>query len=92
MENQIVIIKADELRELISQSVSNAISQIPEKKEEEILLKRKDVAKFFSVSLVTISDWMKTGKLPFSRINSRIYFKRSEVIEVLSKKTKEKNR
>ena len=48
-------------------------------KEEETLLRRKEVAKLFSVSLVTISQWMKSGKLPYHRINSRIFFKKSEV-------------
>jgi len=42
----------------------------------------------FSVSLVTIADWMKTGKLPYHRINSRIFFKKSEVLEALQSKSK----
>lgn len=86
METQIVIIKISELKNLINESVSNAFSQIPQQKEEEILLKQKDVAKLFSVSLVTINAWMKTGKLPYHRINSRIFFKKSEVLEALQGK------
>jgi len=85
MENIFVVhLKVDELKNLINESVSNALSKIPQPdKQDETLLRRKDVAKFFSVSLVTITDWMKTGKLPFHRINSRIYFKRKEVLEAL---------
>lgn len=85
MENIFVIhLKVDELKNLINESISNALSKIPlPDKEDETLLRRKDVAKFFSVSLVTITDWMKTGKLPFHRINSRVYFKRKEVLEAL---------
>ena len=92
MENQLIVtLKVDELKNIINESVSNAISQIPPvKNEDEPLLKRKDVAKLFSVSLVTITDWMKHGRLPFHRINSRVFFKRSEVLEALNKKIKYK--
>jgi len=92
MENQIVVIKVEELKNLISESVSDAISKIPQpQKEDDVLLKRKDVATLFSVSLVTITDWMKTGKLPFYRINSRIFFKRGEVLETLNNNQKYKH-
>ncbi len=86
MENQLALtLKVEELRVLISESVSDALSKVPPtKKDDEILLRRKDVAKLFSVSLVTITDWMKTKRLPYHRINSRIYFKRSEVLEALN--------
>lgn len=83
MKTQVVLIETDELKELINKSVSSAILQTPAPQAQETLLKRKDVANLFSVSLVTINDWMKTGKIPYHRINSRIFFKRSELMEAL---------
>ncbi len=83
MNDKLVLIRADELKTLISDCVSDAITKIPQPKPEEILLRRKDVAKLFSVSLVTVSAWMKSGKLPYHRINSRIFFKRSEVMAAM---------
>jgi predicted DNA-binding transcriptional regulator AlpA len=88
MENQIVLINVNELKSIINESVSNAFSKIPQAKEDDVLLKRKDVASLFSVSLVTIADWMKTNKIPYYRINSRIFFKRKEVLEALQSKKK----
>ena len=82
-KNMLVQLNVVELKDLINESVSTAISNITKPKAEDELLKRKDVAKLFSVSLVTISDWMKTGKLPFHRINSRIFFKKSEVLDAM---------
>ncbi|MFM2018897.1 MAG: hypothetical protein RL007_2553 [Bacteroidota bacterium] len=79
----VVQLKVEQLRSLVNEEVSAAISKLPHQKEEEELLKRKQVAKLFSVSLVTISDWCKTGKLPFHRINSRIFFKKSEVLQAM---------
>lgn len=91
MENQLIFnLKIDELKSIINESVSNAFAKIPQPKEEETLLRRKEVAKLLSVSLVTISDWMKTGKLPYHRINTRIFFKKSEVMEAIEIKQKYK--
>ncbi len=85
MENQLIVtLRVDELKELINESVANALSKVPQPpNEDEILLRRKDVAKLFSVSLVTVSQWMKDGKLPYHRINSRIFFKKVEVLKAM---------
>jgi excisionase family DNA binding protein len=94
MENQqlVVTLNVNDLKTIISESVENAFAKTPKVKEEETILRRKDVAKLFSVSLVTIADWMKTGKLPYHRINTRIFFKKSEVMECIEIKEKYKNK
>ena len=48
--------------------------------KEEPLISRKQVASFLGISLVTLTDWMKRG-LPFHKVNGRVYFQRSEVLE-----------
>jgi hypothetical protein len=94
MENEklLVTLNVNEFKDLIAESVSNAILKSPKQKEEESILRRKDVAKMFSVSLVTIADWMKTGKIPYHRINSRIFFKKSEVMQCIEIKEKYKSK
>ncbi|MBK9221019.1 MAG: helix-turn-helix domain-containing protein [Saprospiraceae bacterium] len=82
--NLVVTMSTDELKALIEEGVSNALSKsFQPKKEDDTLLRRKDVSKLFSVSLVTISQWMKNGKLPYHRINSRIFFKKVEVLKAM---------
>lgn len=49
------------------------------------LLTRKDVAKMFGVSLPTLNEWTKTGKVQGYRISSRVRYKRSEIENALSK-------
>ncbi len=92
MQNQqlVVTLNVSDLKHIINESIENAISKTPTAKEEDSILRRKDVAKLFSVSLVTIADWMKTGKLPYHRINSRIFFKKSELMECIEIKEKYK--
>jgi len=91
MENQLLVtLNVNDLRHIINESIENAISKTQKPKEEETILRRKDVAKLFSVSLVTIADWMKTGKIPYNRINSRIFFKKSELMKCIEIKEKYK--
>jgi excisionase family DNA binding protein len=87
METQLVVtLKVDELKSIINESVENAIRINSKPKEEDSLLCRKDLARLFSVSLVTISSWTKRGKLPYYQIGARIYFKKSEVMKIFESK------
>jgi excisionase family DNA binding protein len=88
METQLVVtLKVDELKSIITESVENAIKINSKAKEEDSLLCRKDLARLFSVSLVTISAWTKSGKLPYYQIGSRIYFKKNEVMQIFESRT-----
>ncbi|MEI6765965.1 MAG: helix-turn-helix domain-containing protein [Bacteroidota bacterium] len=78
----------EDLKSIFSEVISKSVPQTSSADDTEILLKRKDVAKLFSVSLKTVHDWMKSGKLPVHRINSRVFFKKSEIYAVLEAKPK----
>jgi len=42
-----------------------------------------DMCEMFKVSRVTISTWMKQGRIPFKKVSRRVYFVLSEVMESL---------
>ena len=91
MENILVVqLHVNELEVIINRCIERAIVKSPPDNSDEILLKRVDVAKLFSVSLVTITEWMKTGKIPYHRINSRVFFKKSELMKSIELKDKYK--
>ena len=48
------------------------------------LLTRKEVANFLNISLPTLHDWTKSGRIKAYRIGSRILYKSSEVIDSLT--------
>ena len=48
------------------------------------LMTRKEVAKLFDVSLVTIHEWCKSDILKPYTGGNRTYFKRDEIMEVVS--------
>ncbi len=55
---------------------------------EERLLSKQELAAELGVSLATLTDWMKKG-LPFLRLQKRVYFKRSAVLEIMQQKFKD---
>lgn len=83
-----VLLTPAELRELIKDVVSQCLEEkLPaaETVKEDQLLSISEVADFFSVTLVTIHAWSKSGLLKKYRIGSKVYFKKSEMIESLKK-------
>ncbi|RKR84519.1 helix-turn-helix protein [Mucilaginibacter gracilis] len=61
----------------------------PGRAAEERLLSKQELAADLGVSLVTLTDWMKKG-LPFLRLHKRVYFKKSEVLEIMQQNSKVK--
>ena len=80
----------DELKAYIDRTVGKSIHNIPEPciGVSDVLLKRSDVAKLFSVSYVTISEWSKSGFLKSYHINSRVFFKKVEVMAAMKERGK----
>lgn len=89
--NNIVLttLTIDELKNLISSVIAEELQKSKEhtetKNQNDELIKIDDVAKMLNVSKVTIHFWKKKGFLPFYRISNKVYFKKSEVLEVLKK-------
>ena len=78
-----------EISEAVLKQLSPLINSLTPNQPEKELLTRKEVAKLYGVSLPTILDWTKTGKLIGYRISSRVRYKRSEIEKSLSQiKTK----
>ena len=79
----------EQLKSEISEEVFNKISGLLEKAQTPTtppteLITRKQVANLLGVTLPTINDWTKTGKIKGYRIGSRIRYKRNEIENSLS--------
>ena len=87
----ITVYQKEDLKNLITESFRQVFSENNNTEKdhsggkEEILL-IDDVQRIFRVSKVTIHKWKKMGLLPFYKMGRKVYFKRSEVIDSLSKK------
>ena len=51
----------------------------------ETLLSRKEAAKFLGVTYATLHDWTKRGLIDCGRIGTRVYYKRSNLINAINK-------
>ena len=80
-----IVISVEEFQKILDERLELALSRLNQEEEhgEETLVTRKDIARLFGVTLVTVNAWMKKGLLPYHRINRRIYFKKSEVLATL---------
>lgn len=88
----LISITLDELLDKITERINIALSMTLERKKtptSEDLLTIEDMERLFKVSKVTIHKWKKRGLIPFYKINRKVYFKRSEVINsMIHKKRK----
>lgn len=88
MENLILSpISIGELRTVISETVSmevNRLFNLNKPTEQAEYITRKETAKILGVSLVTLNEWQKTGRVPAYRINTRVRYKRDEVLNCLT--------
>lgn len=78
-----------ELASFITDSISkyienlNKVGNANDKDSLKEILTRKETADLFSVSMVTIHDWVKNGIIKPYKVGNRTYFKRSELINVM---------
>jgi hypothetical protein len=89
---QFIQVSPQELATLIQESVKQSLP-IPtnpsiESKQKEILT-RIETANLFSISLVCLHDWVKKSILKPYKVGNKTYFKRSEVLGVLSSSNKQ---
>jgi len=75
------------IRDAVRAELQEHFKTVGSPPQEERLLSKQELAAELGVSLVTLTDWMKKG-LPFLRLHKRVYFKRSEVLEIMKQKTK----
>ena len=86
---QFIQFTPEEFKELISESVKNQFNALSSQSKEHVkdeqkeFLTRKETAKIFNVSLVTIHDWQKNGILKVYKMGNRSFFKYSELLETL---------
>ncbi len=88
------IFDPDELKSLIKESVSDLfnerIAELNPTKPEEELLSRKEVAKFYKTSLVTLRQWEKDAIIPKPlRKGSRVYFRKSDIMSDIRTKNRQ---
>ena len=84
-------ISLDELKHIISNCVKSELQmvnysiQLHPKSESDEFITREEAAKMLKVSLTTLFYWNRDGILPAQKIKSRVYYKKSTIMEKLNK-------
>ncbi|MDF0715751.1 helix-turn-helix domain-containing protein [Muricauda sp. 334s03] len=72
-----------ELKQFINESITEAVRSALSKQQTEnsstTVMTPKEVCAFFNISLSTLHEWRKQGKLQAYYKGRRVYFKRTEV-------------
>lgn len=81
----------EQLEQLISKVVGEKLKHLPIKEKQEFLNKKlitlKEITQIFKISKPTVYKWERMGYLPPSiKIGGRVYYYRSEIEELLTKK------
>ncbi len=82
-------ISIDELTELISEKLIDKIEHYLKdinKSQNDLLLTRKEAAKYLRVSLTTIHHWIEYEILDPIRIGNRVYFKKQDILDLFEER------
>ncbi|MFK7922262.1 MAG: helix-turn-helix domain-containing protein [Bacteroidia bacterium] len=74
-------IPIEELEQLFREAVRSEISEVLDHQKFEPLIKTEDACLLLGVSKVTLLDWRKRGLIPFHKLNTRVYYKKSELLQ-----------
>ncbi|HEY9116084.1 MAG TPA: helix-turn-helix domain-containing protein [Bacteroidales bacterium] len=90
MEKSITIhLNPEELKTLITDAVQKATKQLSGNNSKndiaEDYLDQREAAKFLRISFPTIIRWKKEKKIPYYQEGRKVLFKKSELLQVLSK-------
>lgn len=91
MSEKLILTSPDELKQFISDSIKESLSEISGSHSNESsqspLMTRQEVASILDVSLVTLNQWVKDGRIPKPRkIGKRVLFLRKEFMDFIESK------
>lgn len=88
--NGVIVVTPVQLKNLIRQAVKECLPEVaqvahefPVKSKADDLITRKRACEILGVSLPTLAEFRKQGKLKAYRMGRRVYLKESEVLEAL---------
>jgi excisionase family DNA binding protein len=71
------------IKEAFKEELKEILKQQEKPDDYDVLLSRKEVSELLKVSLITISKYQRSGKLPYSRLGRNVYFKKRDIMKAL---------
>ena len=89
MDQKILIVEAAEYENQVVKPLAELNQKFEQLLEAqhtpESLLSRKEAAKFLGITLVTLHDWTKRGLVCCGHIGTRVYYKKSELLNAVTR-------
>ncbi len=79
-------LEIQDLEDLIRNCIREELNEITSNYEKEDLLKSNEVCEYLRISKVTLYKWMRQGKITGYYLGSRLFFKKAEINNALTKK------
>lgn len=88
--NDLTLLSIEDLDKIVHERTKEAIVEALNLKnstqEKNPIMTRSEVAKHFQITLVTLHNWIKQGKLPTpTKIGNRTYFRSQDILEITAK-------
>jgi len=85
MQTILFSIPENEFKELIRDTVSEVLSNVPKETPPQPtdLKTRKETSEILGISLVTLNEWTKTGIIKGLRIGNRVRYRMSDIENAL---------
>ena len=75
-------ISKEELLQAIKETVKEGTREEFNKLSNDVLLTQEEASKFLKVSKTTLIDWAKKGKIISTRVGGRVYYKKSDLLDL----------
>jgi len=79
---RLVILTESQLKEVVSKTIQDSLKPIRENAETGVQkewLTNKEVCEMLSITLKTMQNHRDKGMIPFSKIGSRIYYRKEDI-------------
>ena len=74
----------EEMKNFLKCTFEEVINDQKTNRQSKELLTFKDVIALLDISPSTLNNWKREGKLPYHKLNGRIYFKYDEIVQSLN--------
>lgn len=81
----ILDLSQSEFKDLIKESIQELQHSTDEGFQKEIVLNAKEAAAYLNISAPTLHKWKREGTIPFYKKGGRVFFKKSELYNCISK-------
>ncbi|AZB00314.1 DNA-binding protein [Chryseobacterium joostei] len=85
---QMIQTTPNELSDLLQEGIKTQLENFKKSfdlQNQEVLLTYEETCEFLKINHTTLWRWVKGGKIPCYSIHNKRYFKRSEIMECLTK-------